>query len=242
MGLDPTIAIAPHPEDLVLCADTGKWVRRTDCLESANGKYFNDEEELERCDEDAVKEYFDGVVEWSDEYHASDDCASSYVHLLSENPVQRRDNIRYALEDLDEYDDSVELTDEFLNGMIDALDDCIDFTCTSGCFGSSNQDVVFDSFDVGEVEEQIDINEVPLLAALHDEGKLEGILDALGDDFCFSYTRIRVCDGGKFVRWDKGNIIQGGKYPIVTLINNTDLYYYFGCTSLALLEAYNGRK
>jgi hypothetical protein len=240
MGLDPVMPIAPHPNDLVICEDTGKYKRRADCLHSPDGTHFDDDEELAEHNEDAVDEFLNGVIEWSDEYHASEECGGQYGYLLGENPVQMRDNIRYALEELT---DRIDFTDEFLNDMIDDLDDCIDFTCTSSCFGSSNQDVVFDSFDCGEVEEQIDINDVPLLAALHDEGKLEGILESLDREFCFGRTNIRVCDDdGKFVRWDKGNIIQGDKHPSVTLINNTDLFYYFGCTNKALLEAYNEKR
>jgi len=224
MGKLPVLPIAPHLDDMVICENMGEWKRRGDCLEAADGSHWNDDEDLEDCNEHLVREYLEGVIEWSDEYRASEDCGDGYAYLIGENRERMEENVNEWLEDnVENYEGCPDL---IFDDIIDELFDLAEFDCSRGCFSSPKHDVNFESFDVGEVEEQIDIDQIPLLKVLHDRGALEGILEEVASD-CGLY------------RWNRDPYIEGDEHPTITLMNNTDLWYHFGCSGETLLEVYH---
>jgi hypothetical protein len=244
VGLDPVMPIAPHPNDIVDCEDSGSQMRRADCLEAADGTFWEDEHGRAVHEEQLVREYLDGVIEWSDEYNASSENVDQYGYLIYENPQCYRESIKEALEDaLYGCDDLDFLTDDAIDTVFEALEDKMVGKSTSGYSSPSGIDVTFNSFDWGEVEEQVDINEIDLLSALHKRDDLEEILDSLDNEFClYRYVRSVYDDDGKFVGHERGEIIQSGcngEYPSFTLTNNTGLWYYYGCTSEDLESAWN---
>lgn len=232
--------IAPHPEDMIDCEDTGAWKRRADCVESVDGKFWSDDEERYDHELYLVEEYLEGVVEWSDEYHATDDCVGEYAYLIWENPERITDNVRSALEEA-LGDDCDNLTDDLVDDIVDALAGHVDHTTSRSHTPWSGLDVEFDSFDIGEVEEQISINEVDLLRDLHARGDLEGFLEEWSSQYCLFCIHHAIYTDGVFTgKYEYGPYVQGGDtYPSITLTNDTGLWYHFGCSTETLLEVYD---
>jgi hypothetical protein len=242
VGLEAIMPIAHHPNDWVRCEDTNGWTRRSDCIEAVDGSNWLETEARNEHEEQIVKDYFDDIIKWSDEYHASSDCVNEYAYLVWENIEGLRARIKRVLEDeFYDYTKCDFLTDEVLNDFCTALEDHVECKAVSGYYDPF--EVTFDSFDFGESEEQIDINGNELLHDLHERGDLEGYLDSLDCDFCFHRDSIRVCnDAGEFVRWDSGCFIRtdfDGKHPYIYLSNNTGLWYHYGCSSETFRTAWN---
>jgi len=235
VGLEEFLPIAPHPSELVYCEDTETEERCTDCLVSVDGKFWMDEQERTEHEEQLVKDYLNDLVKYHREYTASEENVSQYTYLMGENPTDYRRNIREALEEaLDECDDHDFLTDEVVDDIFEALDGDMACKSTEGYSAPSGIDVTFDSFNWGEEEDQVEINDHELLSALQARNELEDILDNLDREFCFYRPRLA---GGK-----KGDIIQPGyndQHPSFTLNIDTGLTFYYGCTSEELDKAWN---
>jgi len=238
--------IAPHPDDMVDCEDTGAYKRRAECVESVDGKFWEDREERYDHERDLVETYFKDFIDWSDEYRASDDCVGEYAHLVWEDRERIMDNVREALGNLlgDEWEDSDGSNDDLIGDVVEALSEHVEFDTTTGYHGYSGLDVVFDSYDIGEVEEQVDINEIELLHDLHVRGDLEEILEDLDSDFCFQQFSHAIYDEkGKFTgKYKHEPIISRGEYPCIMLTNDTSLWYHYGCSEETLETVYNQCK
>ncbi len=183
-----------------------------------------------------VQEHLDGVVEWSDEYHASDDWVGEYAYLIWENPERITDSVRSALGEME----CDSLNDELIYDIVEALTGHVEHDTSHGMTAWSNLDVIFDSFDIGEVEEQIDINEVDILRDLHTRGDLEEILEDVSNEFCLYQFRRAIYKDGEFTgRYKHEPYVQGDTCPTVTLTNDTALWYFFGCSRETLQTVYD---
>ena len=228
--------IAPHPEDMVDCEDTGVCKRRTDCLESVDGKFWEYSEERYDHELCLVRGHLNGVVEWSDEYHASDGCVGEYAYMVWDNTEGITNNVRGALEEME----CSGLNDELIYDIVEALAGHVEHDASHGMTAWSGLDVIFDSFDIGEVEEQIDINEIDILRDLHARGDLEEILEDVSNEFCLYRFTHAIYEDGKFTgRYKYEPYIQGDTYPTVTLTNDTALWYFFGCSRETLQTVYD---
>ena len=231
VGLDPEVPIRRHPNDMIVCADTGNRVRHADCHYSADDEAWEDESERNDHDVDLLRTYFEGVIEWSDDWHASDDAAD---HLVQEGGGgYMRDNVKAWFDNRGvDYDD-------YPKDMI--ADICADHnlpmevSISHGCFGSSDHDVTFDSYDCGECEEQVDLSGSELLTALHDRGDLEDLLEEIDREFCF--YRNSKWDPATKTRTE-GSIVSEGEYPCIMLYNCPDVWYHFGCSDDELQEVW----
>jgi len=238
--------IASHPDDMVDCEDTGAYKRRAECVKSVDGKFWEAREERYDHERDLVETYFKDFIEWSDEHHASDDCVGEYAYLVWENREQITGNVREALGNLlgDEWEDSDVSNDDLVDDIVEALSEHVEFDTTTGYHGWSKHDVNFDSFDIGEVEEQVSINEHDLLRDLNVRGDLEEILVDLGSDFYFQqFSRAIRDEDGKFTsKYEYEPIISRGEYPCIMLTNDTSLWYHYGCSDDTLEEVYHQCK
>jgi hypothetical protein len=225
VGLDPIVPVATLPDDLVECADTNDLLRYEDCLFSGDGTAFAGSEARDEHDEAALRTFFEGVIEWSDDYYSNGDGADSYAHLVTEDGAYMREQVKEWV--ITTYGGVDNWPDRMIDDFCEALADQMEFSVTHGCFGSSDFDLTFDSFDVGEQEEQIDLSCYELLAELHDQGRLEGLLEEIESEFCLNRNS----------KWDEatktrseGTIVSPGKYPCIMLYNNTDMWHHFGCS------------
>jgi hypothetical protein len=224
VGMDALVPTRKHPNDQVICEDTGHVVRHADCFYSVDGTAFEDDEARDERDVDALRVDFEGFIGWSDEYRGSSDCADEYAYLVGEgDPGRVNDAVREWVDYA--YGDSKDYPDEMIDDICTDLVDNVEMSVSHGYFGSSNHAVTLDSYECGECEEQIDISSSALLTALHERGDLEDLLDQLDRDFCF-YRR--SCYDSVTNTRTEGPIVSEGDYPDIILYNNTDIWYHAG--------------
>lgn len=220
MGMDPTVPTRSHPDDLSACMDSGDFIRYADCHFSTDGHPFENRDERNEYDLEALRAFFEKAVEWSDDYRGSQDCADDYAFLVRENPEHVPEGVKdwvdYNYGDYRDFD--ARMIDDVCT---DLADQHVTMKISHGCFGSSDHAVTFDSYDCGEVEEQIEVSGSDLLAALHDRGDLEGMLGEL-NEFCIAEHR------GSYV--DHGTI---------TFYTNTDIWYHAGCDEETMKDVWD---
>ncbi len=222
MGMDPMMPTRHHPNDMIVCEDTSDSVRYADCHFAADDTAFEDRDERDEYDLEALRAFFEGLVEWSDEYRGSQDCADDYAFLVSENPGCMLDNVKEWIDY--NYDDHRNFDARMIDDICTDLVGYTEMKISHGCFGSSDHAVTFDSFDCGEVEEQIEVSGHDLLIALHGRGDLEGMLGELEGEFCIH------CWGRE------GSFVSG---DCITFFNNTDVWYHAGCDEETMQDVWD---
>ena len=224
VGLPPVLPIAPHPEDLHLCEDTWEWKRRDDCLFSYDGKawWFSDD----RYDYEVTalvalaKTLEEGVDDRID--HA--DSISDVVHVAFNEDSTWREYVRDYYRD--DCDDCTGHTDHEFEMICDDLRDRAETVVKFNGYSGFNYDLI--SWDVGEVHEQVDIKDVPLLKALH--GRDDGFdLEFALDDY--------DCDH-EFVSY-RGKFVSRGDYPSLDLMVVSDKTYWWGHSHETMEEVYH---
>ena len=228
VGLPPTLPPAHLPCDNVKCHLTGETLDRCDSFRSHDGKCFSDDEDRKEYDLGALREFFDEVLEWSTLHHESDDVAESYAHCAGESD-QMNDNIEIWLNEEYEIEPTYKLIQDMSYTLIKQMD--VEIVPE---YRNSHLDVVFDCFECGEVEEQVDIDREPL-RAMHENGTLNDLLDELDRDYCF--FRYRTWNP-ETKTWVQGNIVRSEKHPTITLYHCVGVWYYFGCSADTAREAY----
>ena len=195
VGLDPEMPSARLPDDLVHCAD-GSECRHGDA-------YFDCEGEAHRTDEDkhdrnveVVSDFLNKCGKWAEEYCTENtNYADGYGHIVNEHRDNWPDIVRewvvneyYDIADFDDYlDDIVAKVCEELDGGFDCEPEFDHSTYDA----YSGDGCCLDSFDIGEHEEQIEINGHDVLRVLHEEGGLDDVLDDVNCDVYVSRNRRR---------------------------------------------------
>ena len=233
VGLDPVVPVATLPDDLVACEDTNDLLRYADCLFAGDGKAFSEEEDRDDYDKDALRTLFKAIEQQVMKYNESGDGADAYAHLVTEDDAHMRGNVEEWV--TDNWGNSDDWSERMIDDFCEALADQMEFSVSHGCFGSSGLDVTFDSFGLDEAEEQIDLSCYDSLADLHDQGRLEGLLEEIDREFCFYRT-------GKWDeatgRYDRGPFVSPGKYPCITVYVYLDMVHHFGCSDETMKEVW----
>jgi hypothetical protein len=199
-----TIPVTSHRDDIVLCSD-GEERRRENALADCDGGWHGDDEARLEANGEIVGKILDAREKWSCEYNTENgDSADGYAGIVDERSDGWNDRVKEWIEDNydDEYDclehdpdvDDLgynELIDFIVASVCDELEGQYD--CEPEFHGSeyacySGKGCCLDSFDIGEVEEQISINDHPELKVLHDAGELDDVLDEVESDYHHDYT------------------------------------------------------
>jgi hypothetical protein len=207
VGLDPVVAVVPHRNDLVECSD-GTEHRHCDvCYDCAGGAHSNDSDRHD-AEVAIVTVILEGHGKWADEYCTeNEDYASGYDCLVDEDQARWRDRtdtwVRDELEsrdefvDLEEHDDLVKFdgvvkfVSDYVFEELDGSSDCELEYHPSEYAGYDGEGCCLDSFEIGEYELQIEINDCDELKALHDRAVLDDILDDVNCDVYVSRSRRR---------------------------------------------------
>jgi len=192
----PTVHL---PDDIVECAD-GSECRYGDALADCRGELHSSEEARHDADVAIVTEVLDGYAEWAEEYcTGNSDYPDCYAYVVQERRHDWDGRVKEWIEG--EYGDIAGYTpfegyiDEVVAKVCDELD--AGFDCepeyTRDSYGAySGSGCCLDSFDIGEHEDQVDINGCDELKALHDDGRLDDILDDYNGETYVSRSRRRV--------------------------------------------------
>jgi len=196
-GLEPVVPVGPHPDDDIICEDGWICKRRDAFVDCKGGLHSNDDDRFD-ANVTIVTEFFDSVDEWVCEYATeNEDYADGYAHIVDELSHDWPDRVEeWVRDNYGNYYGSVDFDlDAVVKSICDELDGCseceVEYERSDYAAYSGSGCCLF-SFDIGEVEEQTDINAHPVLKGLHDAGELDDILDHVKSDAYISRSRRRV--------------------------------------------------
>jgi len=196
-GLDALAPSARLPDDHILCED-GFICKHKDAHYDCRGGAWNVKEMRHDSDVEIVTDLLNGVDKWVTEYCTENsDYATAYDHIVNETSHDWPDIIERWLRDV--YGDHMGHTefdvDQVVKYLCEELDggfDCEPKYQSSDYAAWSGRGCCLWSTDIGEYEEQIDLAGHPELLALHNDGRLDGVLDDVNCDTCVNRNKRRV--------------------------------------------------
>jgi hypothetical protein len=193
--LVPTVRLA---DDIVECVD-GSECRHGDTYYDCEGEAHNSDEDKHDRDVEVVSDILDAHGKWAEEYCTENtDYADGYSHIVDEGrhnwtgcdgPVHEWVEDEYR--DIVDFDDCIKEIVEKVCEELDGNFDCEAEYTRSDYDAYSGPGCCLGSFDIGEHEEQIDINENDVLRVLHEEGGLDDVLDDVNCDVYVNRDRRR---------------------------------------------------
>ena len=211
--LDGTLApVGPHRDDLIECSD-GSTVRYEDIeFTDCRGGVHSCEDDMNDANDEIVGDLLDAEDSWIGEYVASDDYGDEYAYLVMESSHGWRDRIEEWVEDKHpKFDGSM------LSTIVDDLSDKIDSYDIEGHYQNNEYANYFgngcclNSYQVGEYEDQIIVDDREEFKALHESGDLEGCLDRYNGDLCINENSRYDAESGRRV---KCGYVSKGEYPM----------------------------
>jgi len=224
VGMEAEEPIAEHPEDLLTCEDTGLLTRRIECSMSHDGLAWTYDDERYDYDVTALIQWTEQALESNANYLDHVDAIDSVFEVAFNDMETIHERVREWLEDSCPHFEGV--TDYQLECICDDLMSDCDGEVVNGCCGTSNYEFDLTCWDVGEDQEEFAISDYPILATLHARGDLEAMLDEYDCDHCF------------YRLGSRDNFVGGGGYPSITLVNNSDKWYWWGCKEDLIIKRY----
>lgn len=231
VGLDSIVSIKPHPNDDVICVDTGETKTRRDCLIAADGTAFDGSSERFDHEVKLVREHLEAHVEWEDVNSRSDDYTDQYHFLVGEDSstlmgalTEWADN--HTDSDSDDY--PLSMRESICRDMLEQME----VKVLEGYTTYGAPDIVLGDYECGEIEIQVDVAEYDVLVTLAGRDDLEGILEELDGEFYINSTRKSIEVDGKIVRWEHDRYVSGGCFSITY---DPDCRYVFGLSDEAMV-------
>lgn len=199
VGMDALVPTERHGDDPVECSDGTVLPHRDVCYDVKGGAHSSEDDAFD-ANVTIVSDFLDGVAKRAGEYATENtDYADGYAHIVDEMSHDWRDRVNEwvcnELESREGYDDPDDLTDRVADRVYEALEGSFDSEpeYTSSDYAAySGSGCCLAQFDIGECEEQIEINAHDVLRDLHDAGVLDDILDHVNCDLYISRSRRRV--------------------------------------------------
>lgn len=210
------LPFAPLPNDVVTCAD-GTQVERQYAYEDCQGNYHATSDErhaanvqivsdlLAKVNDDASG-YYTENVDYPNSYTAGE-CRSTAINDAIREWVEENVDVEGYLPDRSEYecgeDYELDARDK-VDDITDYLDRHVDYDFAEPVYhpceyaGYSGPGVCIDGFDIGEVEEQIDLTCFDELYRLHVSGDLDDVLDDINCDVIVYRRKRREQIDGKY--------------------------------------------
>jgi len=199
MMLDGSLVpTAPHNDDVVVCSDDSECRHGDAIFDCAGGAHRNEEDRHDR-EVTIVSDLLDTFGKWAEEYCTENtDYADGYDCIISENQHEWIAHVREWIEnehgDIYGHTDFDDYVEEIVEKVCDGLDDSSDYEpeyAYSDYSAYSGDGCCLGSFGIGEFEDQIEINGQDVLAALHERGDLDDVLDDVNCDVYVNRRRQR---------------------------------------------------
>jgi len=179
------------PGQMVLTEDTQNEIEYSKAFTDANGLPFEFEANRDESDVAIVRDELNGAEEWVKEYVTENsDYADGYHHIVHET----RQEWNGIVEDyLDTEFGNADDFDKLVEYVVDNLDDDdYEAEYNSSDYGKYNGDgCSLWGFKIEEYEEQIDVTCFDGIHELHNQGRLDDVLDQLDREFCIHRSRRR---------------------------------------------------
>jgi hypothetical protein len=191
--------VVPHISDIVECSD-GTECSRLDALVDCSGGYHRTEEDRHDADVQIVSDLLDKEAEWCDDYCTGDsDYADAYFCIINESSHRWDEFVgQWVSDNWDDLDDVEGFSESEIVALvcdkIDAGFDCEPEYNGSDCYGYLGNGCYLNGFKIEEYETQININDHGELRVLHEERRLDDVLDDVNCDLYISRNRRREKD------------------------------------------------
>ncbi len=195
VGLESKVPTRAHRNDLVTCSD-GTLCTASEAFADSKGDYHSDAEARHESDVTIVTDVLNKVGKWADEYCTKNtDYADAYSCLIDEDQARWKDIVgEWVEEHCDEYDlDSaiVESVGEWVFEALEGSYDCEPEYSHNEYATYGGSGCCLAAFEIGEHEEQVEIAGHDELQALHDDNRLDAVLDDVNCDVYVSRSRRR---------------------------------------------------
>lgn len=177
VGMEPTVPVGSHPNDLIECSD-GSQIPRRDAFTDSKGCAHSDEAR-HKADVTIVADILMCHDEWvSDHCGEHGDYADSYGYIVDDASHDWPQYVKQWIQD--NFDFTLEIDNELTEFICEALDGSFDCEpeyndCEYAVY--SGDGCCLWGFDIGEYENQIEISSHDELQVLHDKGILNDIID-----------------------------------------------------------------
>lgn len=179
-GLESVVPVKRMPTVEMMLAPEGT------CFDIA-GNPVESEDAVFEANAEIVKKILDADCKWYEDYAKTDDYGGDYAYLAAESGrTDWHDEVSEWVEsNYSNYDGFDDWSGEMIRAIIDGVDlrnDCEAIYWPSDYSMYSGDGICVDSWQLGELENQIDVSYHAELEALHDRGELEAILDHIEGD------------------------------------------------------------
>jgi hypothetical protein len=189
--MEEVVPTKRHNEDCVECSDGSICLHRDVCYDTKGSAHSNEDDAME-ADVTIVEEILNGVEKRATENTKNTDYADGCVHIVDEMSHEWRKHV-------DEWVRAyLGIEDDIVNQIVDSVFEDLDVSFDAEPEYHHNEYATYGgkgcclaSFEIGEIEEQVDIFAFDVLKDLHDEGRLDDVLDHVNCDLYISRDRRR---------------------------------------------------
>jgi len=179
--------------DYVECSN-GTFRHEDDIFEDCRGGAHALSGERQNADVEIVREVLTAVCEGADAYCTeNEDYATGYAYIVNECSHGWSGRVKEWIVDTyhdrmghGQFDDSIDKVVELICEGLSGDFDCEVEYDPNEYAAYSGDGLCLDSIDIGEHEEQVDISCFDELQELHNQGRLDDVLDELDHDFCIN--------------------------------------------------------
>jgi len=199
VGMDSIVPVGPHHDDVIVCSNGAECSRSEAFYDCRNNPHFTEKDRLDAdveivtdiltMQDEWVCDYCTNVADYADRY----DCIVGEGHhnwpgRIEEWLCDNYGDIHGRTDFDDRMQDVVEFIYDRLKDYIyfEPIYDASDYATYYG------EGLCLDSFEVGEYENQIDIDYIPELKKLHDSNELDDVLDCVNCDIYIDRSKRRV--------------------------------------------------
>jgi len=251
-GLEAVVPVAALSDDPILCSDDTVLLHKDVFYDCKGGAHSNDTDQKESNVEivtDLLTKMDEGICEYATEndYYTSgydvivDDSSWSWKGPVKEWLVENFGN-HYGTS---KFDDHVGLMDEVVSAICEVLNGSMDCDCeyqSNEYAAYSGSGCCLGSFEIGDVEEQLDLAEFPELQTLHDAGILNDILDDVNCAVYVSRSKRRVKRDERWTYVGRETYMpyaHDENHPMLTTIHSPGGQWHFVVSKDLMVEAYN---
>lgn len=202
------LPVANLPTDLIIAADTGNQLQRSEAILAPDGNYYESEDSVDELiadhDNEVLTTFFNAREEWIREYCESDDYLSNFDHIIAESDFAYKQLCSYLPRNL-----IAPVRDYIFDQIIENH-----LRVSSEDQYSSPDRFYLDSFSDGEYEDQFELSELPELW-----GSFSDWVDTQ-NDFTINgnYLIVSLCSRIEFS-------IDGGEETLNEILTEAILFY-----------------
>ena len=199
VGMEPIVPTRPGPDDSIIC-EGGEECKRSEAYFDCSGRAWYTDEGRHAAEVEIVTNLLNREDEWVTEYcTGNSDFPSGFGCVINETSSDWPGRVRDWLEKTrgdyhgrTNFDDRMDEVVKYICKNIDGDFDCEPEYEHYEYAAYTGDGLCLYSYDIGEYEHQLEVNEYPELKVLHDKGILDDVLDDVKCDVYVSRSRRRV--------------------------------------------------